>query len=130
MIKFAKDFAIICLALYFYFAVLFISGFIITWAVIRISTSVFGLPLTDSLIYLSTGIVFLSVASIDLYFVNKNRWSFATVILLVPLILYKYIKSIVKKTPFTFDAAQAPNVYQKLGDSFNNISKPIRKHFS
>lgn len=128
--EFVRNLTIVIAALYFYFAVLFILGFSITWIAIRLMTLVFGLPLVDSLIYISAGIVFTSIAAIDLYLVGKKEWSPATIILSIPFVIYGFIKSVVKKTSFTFNTAQTPGEYKALNDSFKNVFKPIQKHFN
>jgi len=128
--EFVKNLSIVILALYFYFAILFILGFIITWTALRISTSVFELPLTDLLMYVSAGIIFISLASVDLYLVSQEKWSPVTIILLIPFVIYEFIKAVVKKTVFTFDTRQTPRKYKELDDSFKYVLKPIQKHFN
>lgn len=130
MKKVMKNVVMVILALYLYFAVLFILGFVMTWLTVRLSLSVLGFPLTDSLMYISAGIIYTSTASLDMYLVSRKEWSPATVILSIPFVIYGFVKSAVKKTSFTFDTTQAPGEYKELNDCFKNVFRPIRRHFT
>lgn len=126
---FLKNLTIVVLALYFYFAVLFIIGYALTRFSLHVSNTVFGLPLTEALISTTAIIGFALAASLDLYLVSKKKWSPAMVILLIPVIIFGFIKSIIKKTSFTIDTSQTPREYEGLDNSFKNVFRPIRRHF-
>ncbi|MCL2863330.1 MAG: hypothetical protein FWE54_04500 [Methanimicrococcus sp.] len=124
--EFMKNLAIVIVALYFYFSTLFIVGYILTWVTVSISVSLLGLPLTDILMLTSAAIIFTIVATVDLYLAGKKKWSPAMVIMSIPLIIVKFIESIIRKTVFTIDTSQTPMEYIELNNSFKNILRPIR----